>query len=57
MGMELGDHLKESPVLEEDPRYRKWKAEVDLIHQWILNTMNSEMRRDFLYVLCKGVVG
>ena len=57
MGMELGDHLKESPVLEEDPQYRKWKAEVDLIHQWILNTMNSEMRRDFLYVLCKGVVG
>ena len=50
VGRELGDHLKESPVLEKDPRYRKLKAEEALIHEWILSTLNSKMMRDFLYV-------
>ena len=50
MGRELGDRLKESLVLEKDPQFKRWKAEEALIHRWILNTLNPEMRRDFLYV-------
>ena len=37
VGRELGDHLKESPILEKDPRYKRWKAEEALIHQRILS--------------------
>ena len=50
VGRELGDDLKESPFLEKDPRYKRWKAEEACIHQWILSTMNLEIRRDFLCV-------
>ena len=47
VGGELGDHLKESSILEKDPWHKKWKAEEAFNHQCMLSTTNTKMRRFF----------
>ena len=48
-GSPLGDHLTEAATPATDPEYKKWKAAESSILSWMLRSMTSEMRRDFLY--------
>ena len=49
-GRQLGHHLTDPLLSSTDPSCKVWKSEEALIHKWILVSMSTEMRRDFLYM-------
>ena len=37
-----------SPPTKEDPKFKGWKAENNMVMSWLINSMNNEIGKNFL---------
>ena len=47
----MDDHLTSdvTPPKKEDPKFKAWKSENNMVMSWLINSMNNEIGENFMF--------